>query len=79
MNNDPILGTNRKVYDAMAASGDPLCRPASDQELANPLATVDGAGWLGTSIQGKNLLCLAAGGGRQSSLYSRRRSSGNGR
>lgn len=70
MNNDPILATNRKVYEAMAASGDPLCRPATDQEMADPLATVDGAGWLGKSIRGKNLLCLAAGGGRQSSLYS---------
>ncbi len=66
---DPILRTNRSIYDAMAASGDPLCRPASDQELANPLATVDAAGWLGKSIQGKKVLCLAAGGGRQSSLY----------
>ena len=70
MNNDPILATNRKVYEAMASSRDPLCRPATDEELADPLGTVDGAGWLGTSIRGKNLLCLAAGGGRQSSLYS---------
>jgi SAM-dependent methyltransferase len=69
MNNDPILDTNRKVYDSMATRGDPLCRPATDEELANPLATVDGAGWLGNSIHGKSLLCLAAGGGRQSSLY----------
>ncbi|WP_146461626.1 class I SAM-dependent methyltransferase [Rubripirellula tenax] len=53
----------------MATAGDPLCRPAKDNELANPLATVDGAGWLGASIQGCRLLCLAAGGGRQSSLY----------
>ena len=70
MNNDQYRQINRQVYDRMADRGDPLCRPASDQELANPLATVDGAGWLGPSIQGKNLLCLAAGGGRQSSLYS---------
>lgn len=70
MNRDPFLKINQAVYDRMAQKGDPLCRPASDQELANPLATVDGAGWLGGSIQGKSLLCLAAGGGRQSSLYS---------
>jgi 2-polyprenyl-3-methyl-5-hydroxy-6-metoxy-1,4-benzoquinol methylase len=69
MNQDEILRANRKVYDAMAAAEAPLCRPATDQELANPLATVDPAGWLGKSIAGKNLLCLAAGGGRQSSLY----------
>ncbi len=70
MNDDELLRTNRRVYDKMADRGDPLCRPASDQELANPLATVDAAGWLGPSIRGQNLLCLAAGGGRQSSLYS---------
>lgn len=69
MNHDQILATNRKVYDAMAAAKDPLCRPAKDEELADPLRTVDAAGWLGDSIAGKNLLCLAAGGGRQSSLY----------
>lgn len=69
MNHDEILRTNRKVYDTMAAAEAPLCRPATDQELANPLATVDAVGWLGESIAGKNLLCLAAAGGRQSSLY----------
>ena len=60
---------NRAVYDKMAADKEPLCRPASDEELSTPLATVDGAGWLGESIRGKKVLCLAAGGGRQSSLY----------
>lgn len=63
------LETNRRVYDRMAASGDPLCRPATDAELSQPLSVVDKAGWLGGSIAGKRVLCLAAGGGRQSSLY----------
>ena len=69
MDHDEILRTNRRVYDAMAEADAPLCRPAKDEELANPLATVDASGWLGESIAGKHLLCLAAGGGRQSSLY----------
>ena len=72
-----ILRVNRKVYDAMAAANAPLCRPATEDELANPLATVDAAGWLGPSIAGKNLLCLAAGGGRQSSLYAAAGARGN--
>lgn len=63
------LETNRRVYDRMAANGDPLCRPATDAELSQPLSVVDKAGWLGGSIVGKRVLCLAAGGGRQSSLY----------
>ena len=69
MDQREILRQNRQVYDAMAAADSPLCRPAKDEELRAPLATVDAAGWLGESIQGRNLLCLAAGGGRQSSLY----------
>lgn len=69
MDHDAALNANRRVYDAMAAAGDPLCRPATDEELSRPLAVVDQAGWLGGSIAGKQVLCLAAGGGRQSSLY----------
>ncbi len=44
-------------------------RPAGDNQFADPLAAVDGAGWLGPSIAGKRVLCLAGGGGRQSALY----------
>lgn len=69
MDRSEILKTNRRVYDAMAAANDPLCRPAKDSELADPLRTVDAAGWLGPSIIGQRVLCLAAGGGRQSALY----------
>lgn len=69
MDQREVLRVNRRVYDAMAAAQVPLCRPATEEELQNPLATVDGSGWLGKSIAGKHLLCLAAGGGRQSSLY----------
>lgn len=53
----------------MVQSRQALTRPARDDEFANPLAVVDGCGWLGGNIQGKELLCLAAGGGRQSALY----------
>ncbi len=69
MNNDEILRTNRQVYDTMADAKNPLCQPAKDSELADPLGTLDPLGWLGKSIKGLRVLCLAAGGGRQSSLY----------
>ena len=69
MRDHEILRQNRRVYETMAAAQDPLCKPATDEELADPLGTVDGAGWLGGSIAGWRVLCLAAGGGRQSSLY----------
>tara|TARA_R110002073_G_scaffold5624_34_gene34756 strand:+ start:1041 stop:1946 length:906 start_codon:yes stop_codon:yes gene_type:complete len=69
MNNDQILRANRQTYDAMADARNPLCQPAKDSELADPLGTLDPLGWLGKSIKGLRVLCLAAGGGRQSSLY----------
>ena len=69
VSHDETLDNNRRVYDRMADSRNPLCRPATEGELSRPLSVVDQAGWLGGSIVGKHVLCLAAGGGRQSSLY----------
>lgn len=63
------LRANQQCYDALVAGQAALCRPASDAELADPLGTLDPMGWLGGNVVGKRLLCLAAGGGRQSAIY----------
>lgn len=63
------LRANQQCYDALVAGQAALCRPASDTELADPLGTLDPMGWLGGNVNGKHLLCLAAGGGRQSAIY----------
>jgi len=63
------LRSNQQCYDALVAEQAALCRPASDAELADPLGTLDPMGWLGGNVNGKRLLCLAAGGGRQSAIY----------
>jgi SAM-dependent methyltransferase len=60
---------NRQVWDARVRSGARFTQPARDEDFRNPLAAVDAAGWLGSSIAGKDVLCLASGGGRQSALY----------
>ncbi|MCR9295819.1 MAG: class I SAM-dependent methyltransferase [bacterium] len=60
---------NRLAWDRMAESGHVLARPALDRELADPLTTVDAAKWLPSSIEGWQVLCLAAGGGRHGPLY----------
>jgi len=60
---------NRRVWDAMVRSRQRFTKPAEDKAFVDPLATVDGLGWLGGNIRGRRLLCLAAGGGRQSALY----------
>lgn len=44
-------------------------KAARDEEFRDPLAVVDGLGWLGGDIRGQDVLCLAAGGGRQAPLY----------
>ncbi|MBB3204725.1 SAM-dependent methyltransferase [Rhodopirellula rubra] len=64
-----VLRSNRECYQRMTAADAPLCRIVSDEELAEPLKTVDRIGWLGGNIRGWKVLCLAAGGGRQSCLY----------
>lgn len=66
---DPACRHNQLAWDRMAAKEHPLTQPASKEELLNPLPVVDPAGWLRGGIQGWKVLCLAAGGGRQSVLY----------
>ncbi|MEZ6135950.1 MAG: class I SAM-dependent methyltransferase [Pirellulaceae bacterium] len=63
------LDHNRRAWNSMAKAQHPLTRPARDEELANPLRTVDVAGWLTGGIAGWRVLCLAAGGGRHGPLY----------
>lgn len=63
------IAHNRRAWDGMAAKGHVLARPVGDDELRHPLRCVDAIGWLGESIRGWNVLCLAAGGGRHGPLY----------
>ena len=60
---------NRRTWDDMVRVKQGFTRPARDNDFAHPLQTVDGLKWLGDSLQGTQLLCLAAGGGRQGPLY----------
>lgn len=60
---------NRAAWDRLAKNQDRLAKPAREEDFRNPLQSVDGCGWLGSSVAGKRLLCLAAGGGRQGPIY----------
>lgn len=60
---------NRSAWDRLARKQDRLAKPARDEDFNDPLASVDGLGWLGGDVRGKRLLCLAAGGGRQGPIY----------
>lgn len=60
---------NRRVWDEMVRDKQRFTRPARDEDFADPLKTIDGLGWLGPSIRGQRVLCLAAGGGKHGPLY----------
>ncbi|HUY31133.1 MAG TPA: class I SAM-dependent methyltransferase [Pirellulales bacterium] len=60
---------NRRAWNALVLKKQRFTSPAPDDDLRDPLAKADGLGWLGGSVAGKRLLCLAAGGGRQSAMY----------
>lgn len=60
---------NRRAWNARVERRQRFTMPAADEEVAAPLATIDGAGWLADGVRGKRVLCLAAGGGRQGPLY----------
>lgn len=62
------LRQNKSAWDSLA-TGSPFAKVASDEEVANPLGTLDSRGWLPAHVEGLRVLCLAAGGGWQSILY----------
>jgi SAM-dependent methyltransferase len=60
---------NQKIWDEKARNHSVFATPATAEDLKNPLERVDQCGWLGGSVKGKKILCLAAGGGRHSVLF----------
>ena len=60
---------NRRAWDQLAKQKNRFAIPASAADFEEPLKKVDGPGWLGASIEGKRVLCLAAGGGRHGPIY----------
>lgn len=63
------LAHNRAAWDRLAETGSVFATVATDDECRNPLAALDGRGWLPATVMGLDVLCLASGGGWQSILY----------
>jgi SAM-dependent methyltransferase len=63
------LAHNRATWNRLAGEGSVFATVATDDECRDPLGSLDGRGWLGPSVRGKDVLCLASGGGWQSILY----------
>lgn len=63
---------NRRAWDARAKRQARFTRPASDEDMRRVEAAAAQEPWLAAEFAGKDVLCLAAGGGRQSALYAAR-------
>ena len=60
----PVHDHNRRAWDARVRRKSTFTRPVEESDFADPLAAVDGVGWLGGNIRDRQVLCLAAGGAR---------------
>ncbi|MCA9166540.1 MAG: class I SAM-dependent methyltransferase [Planctomycetales bacterium] len=60
---------NRRAWNELARRGQRFTRAATDADFRDPLKLLDSQGWLGPTLNGKRVLCLAAGGGRHGPLY----------
>ena len=65
----PVHDHNRRAWDQRVRKQQRFTAPARDEDLVDPLKTVDAVGWLGGDIRGRRLLCLAAGGGKHGLIY----------
>tara|TARA_B100000029_G_scaffold514479_1_gene617480 strand:+ start:1075 stop:1926 length:852 start_codon:yes stop_codon:yes gene_type:complete len=66
---EELLRHNQAAWNRMVRQGSQFARVATDDEVGRPLDVLDGRGWLPGSVNGLDVLCLAAGGGWQSILY----------
>jgi SAM-dependent methyltransferase len=59
---------NKTAWNRLS-DGSQFAKVASDEECRDPINSLDGRGWLPSSVAGLKVLCLASGGGWQSILY----------
>lgn len=71
---DAVLIHNARAWDRLASGGAALARPAADEAFADPRTWLGSGGttgrsWLPDRLDGLEVLCLAAGGGKHGPLY----------
>ena len=71
---DAVLVHNARAWDRLASGGAALARPAADEAFADPRTWLGSGGtagcnWLPDRLDGLEVLCLAAGGGKHGPLY----------
>jgi SAM-dependent methyltransferase len=71
---EAALACNARAWDRLASAQAPLARPAVDEAFDDPRRWLGSGGttgraWLPERLDGLDLLCLAAGGGKHGPLY----------
>lgn len=71
---ETVLDHNARAWDALAARGAALARPAVDEAFGDARGWLGSGGaagrpWLPPRLDGLRVLCLAAGGGKHGPLY----------
>src|ERR1051325_6171097 len=65
---DEVAEYNRARWRALAERGALYTRPMLDLDVEQARAWLDPSGWLG-ELEGRRVLCLAGGGGRESACF----------
>ena len=67
MHKDPI--ENEKIWDELARQGVPCSQPRLNLTVEDARNYINKNGFYGGNLEGKNVLCLACGGGQQSIAF----------
>lgn len=60
---------NQWAWDNLARQGSSFARPATKEDFQHPKRVINPFGWIPGTIAGKQVLCLAAGGGRHGPIF----------
>ena len=60
---------NKSAWNSLVHKGSGFARPASTKVLNDATDRINIYGWLPDGVQGKKVLCLAAGGGKHGPIY----------
>jgi SAM-dependent methyltransferase len=65
----PDLEYNQRAWDERARRRERHTATVLTRDLREPLPILDPENWLGGNVRGRNVLCLASGGGLQSAMF----------